>query len=183
MLTADLSPTFGGATVHGHDIFAERDTVYSMMGAWLAHGRDCPCRCRLRCLTTCRATGYCPQFDALFELLTGTTAAVSRAPARAVPLCTCRHPRNARAPLHFTTPCSPGTSCCTCAGEECLTFYARVKGIPEEDIPAFVDMNLTRMDLQRYRNEITKNYSGGNKRKLSLTVAFVGAPKTVFLGA
>lgn len=58
-----------------------------------------------------------------------------------------------------------------------------MKGIPEEDIPAFVDMNLTRMDLQRYRNEITKNYSGGNKRKLSLTVAFVGAPKTVFLGA
>jgi len=150
MLTADLSPSFGSATVHGKDIFAHRDEVYSMMGAFFFFlcvvvvsavtnllGFDT--RLLLGAAWKWRfASGYCPQFDALFDLLTG---------------------------------------------EECLAFYARVKGIPEEDVQAFVDRSITRMDLTRYRNEITKNYSGGNKRKLSLSVAFVGAPRTVFLGS
>lgn len=69
-----------------------------------------------------------------------------------------------------------------CTGDECLTFYARVKGVPENQIADFVDRSLTRMDLQRYRHQLTKDYSGGNKRKLSLAIAFVGAPRTVFLG-
>jgi len=40
MLTADLSPTFGHATVHGLDIFRNREEVYNIMGewhAWLLH--------------------------------------------------------------------------------------------------------------------------------------------------
>jgi ABC-type multidrug transport system ATPase subunit len=81
--------------------------------------------------------GYCPQFDALFDLLTG---------------------------------------------EECLLFYARLKGLPKNDIPAIVDNALNQMDLARYKTKLSGTYSGGNKRKLSLVLAFIASPRVVFLG-
>ena len=41
---------------------------------------------------------------------------------------------------------------------------------------------INQMDLGRYRTQITQTYSGGNKRKLSLAIALIAAPKVVFLG-
>lgn len=93
-------------------------------------------------------------------------------------------------------------------GSECLRFYATVKGMADADIDEFVQESLERMDLvcvrccsdgmkavalrnltllslvmqTRYANVHTKTYSGGNKRKLSLCIAFTGAPQTIFLG-
>ena len=94
-------------------------------------------------------------------------------------------------------------------GSECLRFYATVKGMADADIDEFVQESLARMDLvclccrrssgmkagvrpnltllslvmqTRYANVHTKTYSGGNKRKLSLCIAFTGAPQTIFLG-
>lgn len=112
MLTGDLAPTTGTCTLAGKSLVQERAACFEVMG-------------------------YCPQFDALFDLLTG---------------------------------------------EECLAFYARVKGLPENEIQPMVDDAIARMDLQRYRNELTQTYSGGNKRKLSLCVAYIGSPRVVFLG-
>ena len=37
------------------------------------------------------------------------------------------------------------------------------------------------VDLHKYQNKITENYSGGNKRKLSLALAIIGNPPVVFL--
>jgi len=66
-------------------------------------------------------------------------------------------------------------------GTEVLQFYARIKGVPAPQIDALVRDALTRMDLTRYKDVLTSTYSGGNKRKLSMAVAFVGAPHTVCL--
>ena len=111
MLTGDLTPSRGQAVLHGHNVATERDEVYKILG-------------------------YCPQFDALFDLLTG---------------------------------------------EETLLFYGRIRGIPEPQLQALVNMAIRKMTLEPYRKALVHTYSGGNKRKLSMAVAFMGAPRCVFL--
>jgi ABC-type multidrug transport system ATPase subunit len=66
-------------------------------------------------------------------------------------------------------------------GRENLFFYARVKGIPEEDIPSRVDQLVHQLDLIAYENQLCGTYSGGNKRKLSVAIALVGNPPIVML--
>ena len=66
-------------------------------------------------------------------------------------------------------------------GKEHLELYARIKGVPAEKIPDFVDQKLKEMDLDQYRDVQAGNYSGGNKRKLCVAIACIGNPPVVFL--
>ncbi|CAF4239874.1 unnamed protein product [Rotaria sp. Silwood2] len=97
--------------------------------------------------------GYCPQFDALDSLLTA---------------------------------------------REHLYFYARLRGIKRKNIPFVkyvhikISMNtlliditerlLKRLDLTLWADRPVKQYSSGNKRKLSTAVSLIGNPPIVFMG-
>jgi len=80
--------------------------------------------------------GYCPQFDALIDQMTGW---------------------------------------------ETLVMYARLKGIPEKQIPGMVHNIVGSLLLEDHIQKQTSTYSGGNKRKLSTAVALVGNPELVLL--
>jgi ABC-type multidrug transport system ATPase subunit len=65
--------------------------------------------------------------------------------------------------------------------KEVLMFYARVRGIPTVELEEYVQqwMNMTR--LTPFQNTRCKSLSGGNKRKLSLTIAIIGNPTLAVL--
>uniref|UniRef100_A0A8D0AR12 ABC transporter domain-containing protein n=1 Tax=Sander lucioperca TaxID=283035 RepID=A0A8D0AR12_SANLU len=80
--------------------------------------------------------GYCPQFDAINELLTG---------------------------------------------REHLEFYARLRGVPENEITMVAEWGIQKLGLVKYSNKSAGTYSGGNKRKLSTAMALIGCPPVIFL--
>ena len=111
ILTGDVVPTSGGARLGGHDILREQEAVR-------------------------RLIGYCPQFDALLELLTV---------------------------------------------REHLELYARIKGVPEATLARVVGDKVREMDLGAYEGKLAGSLSGGNKRKLGVAIAMIGAPRLIFL--
>lgn len=80
--------------------------------------------------------GYCPQFDALIDQMTG---------------------------------------------RETLIMYARLRGVPEDDIKSTVNDLIDTMMLRKHADKNCDVYSGGNKRKLSTAIALIGNPPFVFL--
>jgi hypothetical protein len=64
---------------------------------------------------------------------------------------------------------------------EHLYVYGRVKGVPPHLIDSVVDAMLKRMALWNYREKLAGDYSGGNKRKLSVAIALLGDPKVLYL--
>uniref|UniRef100_A0A671UT72 P-type phospholipid transporter n=1 Tax=Sparus aurata TaxID=8175 RepID=A0A671UT72_SPAAU len=80
--------------------------------------------------------GYCPQFDAIDDLLTG---------------------------------------------KEHLEFYARLRGVPEEEVTMVAEWGIQKLGLVKYSNKSAGTYSGGNKRKLSTAIALIGCPPVIFL--
>jgi ABC-type multidrug transport system ATPase subunit len=64
---------------------------------------------------------------------------------------------------------------------EHLTLFARIKGLPKEQIDRYVDELLDQLTLTQYADRQAKTYSGGTKRKLSLGIALIGNPRVVFL--
>jgi ATP-binding cassette subfamily A (ABC1) protein 3 len=66
-------------------------------------------------------------------------------------------------------------------GKEHLELYARIKGIPKRLIPDIVAAKIREMDLTAFQHVRAGNYSGGNKRKLSVAIACIGNPPVVFL--
>ena len=56
---------------------------------------------------------------------------------------------------------------------EHLEFYARAKGIPATE--ADVNLVMEKIGLQPYESRLASKLSGGNKRKLSLAIAILGA--------
>ena len=66
--------------------------------------------------------------------------------------------------------------------KEHLNFYAMLKGLNGKERSDQVEILLSALTLQKYRNRKAGTYSGGNKRKLSVAVAMIGNPKVVFLG-
>lgn len=66
-------------------------------------------------------------------------------------------------------------------GVEMLTLFARLRGIPEHQIAAAVDDTLDKLGLARIGHIDSNNYSGGNKRRLSVGMALIGAPEVIFL--
>ncbi|XP_067462482.1 retinal-specific phospholipid-transporting ATPase ABCA4-like isoform X2 [Thunnus thynnus] len=111
MLTGDTDVTSGEATVAGYSILTEILDVHQNMG-------------------------YCPQFDAIDELLTG---------------------------------------------REHLYLYARLRGVPESEIPRVAEWGIQKLGLTEYAGHCAGTYSGGNKRKLSTAIAMIGCPALVLL--
>ncbi|XP_005476689.1 retinal-specific ATP-binding cassette transporter [Oreochromis niloticus] len=111
MLTGDTDVTSGEASVAGYSILTEILDVHQNMG-------------------------YCPQFDAIDELLTG---------------------------------------------REHLYLYARLRGVPESEIPRVAEWGIQKLGLSEYAGRCAGTYSGGNKRKLSTAIAMIGCPALVLL--
>ena len=49
------------------------------------------------------------------------------------------------------------------------------------DIKRVVEWSINKFDLSLYADKPAGTYSGGNKRKLSAAIAFIGNPPIVFL--
>nr|XP_033770847.1 phospholipid-transporting ATPase ABCA1-like [Geotrypetes seraphini] len=111
MLTGDISVTGGDAFINGFSILTQMREVHQNMG-------------------------YCPQFDALDDLLNG---------------------------------------------REHLEFYARLRGVPENDVKKVAEWGIKKLGLIKYATKSAGTYSGGNKRKLSTAIALIGCPPIVFL--
>ncbi|KAJ1969676.1 hypothetical protein H4R35_006074 [Dimargaris xerosporica] len=69
----------------------------------------------------------------------------------------------------------------TLTGREHLRLMAAVRGVPLVEAEASVDQVVNAMALRPVIDEFTKGYSGGNKRRLSLAMACIGAPPVLFL--
>ncbi|XP_075689302.1 retinal-specific phospholipid-transporting ATPase ABCA4 isoform X2 [Rhinoderma darwinii] len=111
MLTGDIEVTSGDASVAGYSILTDIANVHQNMG-------------------------YCPQFDAIDELLTG---------------------------------------------REHLQLYARLRGVPEEEVHMVTEWGIENLGLKKYADQSAGTYSGGNKRKLSTAIALIGCPPVVLL--
>ncbi|XP_027550074.1 retinal-specific ATP-binding cassette transporter isoform X3 [Neopelma chrysocephalum] len=111
MLTGDTDVTSGDAIVAGNSILTHISDVHQNMG-------------------------YCPQFDAIDDLLTG---------------------------------------------REHLYLYARLRGVPAEEIKRVAEWGIQKLGLPLYADHLAGTYSGGNKRKLSTAIALIGCPPLVLL--
>jgi ABC-type multidrug transport system ATPase subunit len=69
--------------------------------------------------------------------------------------------------------------------QEHIEFFSRLKGLyskyPKAEANAKVQKSIEDVALLEKRNTLSKNLSGGMKRKLSLAIAFCGESKTVIL--
>uniref|UniRef100_A0A9J8BS26 P-type phospholipid transporter n=1 Tax=Cyprinus carpio carpio TaxID=630221 RepID=A0A9J8BS26_CYPCA len=65
--------------------------------------------------------------------------------------------------------------------EEHIWFYARLKGLSEEEVKAETEQILSDTGLPHKRKSRTSQLSGGMQRKLSVALAFVGGSKVVIL--
>ena len=65
--------------------------------------------------------------------------------------------------------------------KEHLEMFAIFKGMNKKDIPEAVDKIITDIDLVDKKNYKSKNLSGGQKRKLSIGIAFIGGSKFIVL--
>lgn len=83
-----------------------------------------------------RNIGYCPQFDALLEELTG---------------------------------------------DEILYLFGRLRGVPGDKLKRDVDNLVEMVGLEGHRGKQSGDYSGGNKRKLSIAMALIGSPPIILL--
>ena len=59
--------------------------------------------------------------------------------------------------------------------------FAQFKGLTPEEIPAEVETILNDLDLESIRSDQIQHLSGGQKRKLSVALAYVGNSKIIFL--
>lgn len=80
--------------------------------------------------------GYCPQFDAVLDDLTG---------------------------------------------KETLIMFSLLRGIPLKQSKQVADNLAKEFDFSRHLNKKVKEYSGGNKRKLSTAIALIGDPPVIYL--
>jgi ABC-type multidrug transport system ATPase subunit len=68
---------------------------------------------------------------------------------------------------------------------EHIQFFARIKGMyakmSHEEAEQKIDTSVQDVALSEKRNTLSKNLSGGMKRKLSVAIAFCGDSKTVLL--
>lgn len=64
---------------------------------------------------------------------------------------------------------------------ETLWFFGRIRGIPEHILTPRVASLIEKVGLRKHAHRVCGNYSGGNKRKLSLAIALIGDPKVLLL--
>lgn len=65
--------------------------------------------------------------------------------------------------------------------EEHLVMFAAFKGVPTASIPAEVETMIQSVGLTEKRHAYSKTLSGGQKRKLSVGIAFIGNSRVVLL--
>ena len=65
--------------------------------------------------------------------------------------------------------------------KEQLELYYEMKCLPSNRKEEIVNEKIKELDLEVYQNALTKNLSGGNKRKLSVAIAMMGNPSIIFL--
>ena len=75
----------------------------------------------------------------------------------------------------------PPHACPLSQVEEHLRFFCRLKGVPSSRVQGEVDDMLTSLQLQDKRHAQSKTLSGGQKRRLSTGMAFVGGSEVVIL--
>lgn len=66
-------------------------------------------------------------------------------------------------------------------GRETLEVFGMLHGIPRTDIAAISHAMATKFDFIKYVDKKVSEFSGGNKRKLSTAIAFLGNPSVVYL--
>jgi len=59
--------------------------------------------------------------------------------------------------------------------------FASLRGILEPHRTAAVEAAIKRMQLSDWADRLTRDYSGGNKRKLSVALALIGDPPLLLL--
>ncbi|KAL4432498.1 hypothetical protein ABPG74_013352 [Tetrahymena malaccensis] len=64
---------------------------------------------------------------------------------------------------------------------EHLELFAAIKGIPANLREQAVNEKLDELNLRKFENVVSRTYSGGNKRKLSVAIAMLGNPPIAFL--
>ena len=64
---------------------------------------------------------------------------------------------------------------------EHLQLFARIRGVPEQDIGGLVENYTRGLHLEEHADKFVKDCSGGTKRKLSYGIAMVGNPRIVLL--
>lgn len=65
--------------------------------------------------------------------------------------------------------------------EDHLRLFSAFKGTPADLIESQVNKMLEEIDLQDQRTQLSKNLSGGQKRKLSVAIAMIGNSQIVLL--
>ena len=64
---------------------------------------------------------------------------------------------------------------------ENLEFYARIKGIKKSKVDSLVNAMIKEMNLEEFKDKLSGKLSGGNKRKLTVAIAMIGAPPILLL--
>lgn len=67
------------------------------------------------------------------------------------------------------------------SGKEVLTVYAHVRGIPSANITPLVSSLLDQLGLWEIADQACGTYSGGNRRKLSVAVSILAAPRITLM--
>jgi ATP-binding cassette subfamily A (ABC1) protein 3 len=62
-----------------------------------------------------------------------------------------------------------------------LELYASFKGVDKANLKNEITKLLTDVDLLHKRTYFSKNLSGGQKRRLSVAIAFIGESKLIYL--
>lgn len=64
---------------------------------------------------------------------------------------------------------------------ENVQFFARIKGVPEEQLDRIVKSYIQRFELSNFTHTLAVYLSGGNKRKLTTLCAMIGGPSAILL--
>ena len=65
--------------------------------------------------------------------------------------------------------------------QENLIYFAQLKGLQQDLVYSIVDAFMVAMSIKKYQRKLILQLSGGNRRKVSLIVALLGAPPTIYL--
>lgn len=109
-----------------------------------------------------RAVGYCPQFDPLLEFLTGRETVEMHARLKGL------RGRGASESESDISEASDSSS-------------ERYSSSSDDDAVAAADRTLAIVGLSAFADRPCGEYSGGNKRKLTLAMALVGRPRVLLL--